>query len=308
MDSGATETNSTIAPGPDPRKPFCEPAGAYAEITDLLQKIKKERQRSLFVLAATPIDDDVYDEVYQWRAELREAGRAGGLDVLIHSQGGDLTSCYAVARLLARSCDAWQALVPALAASGGTLICLGSCNIVMAIAGRLSPLDPQVISKRQRRFFYRERQSPLEAFEAIRYLRLYTVESMDAVMHFLVDHQGVEPHLALETASKISTSLVAPIMEHVEPYDLGMFSLDSRMATEYCSRIARPSDSAKKSQRLVEPRALVEMYPAHEFLIDFEEAKALGFTIEEPTDQVDKLFDDVRLRFTDEDTYIGLVP
>ena len=93
------------------------------------------------------------------------------------------------------------------------------------------------------------------------------------------------------------------------PFDLGTFSLDSRVATEYyCKRIARPSDSSKKVQRQVDPRALVEEYPSHEFLIDFEEAKALGFAIEEPTPQVDQLFDALRTHLLELDGYIGLVP
>ena len=306
MDSTGTES-STTAGGKEPRKPSCDPASSYADVTDLLQKIKKERQRELFVLMTDEIDEDVYDEMYAWRTELKKAGKAG-LDVLLHSPGGDLTACYAAARLLARSSDAWEALVPSLAASGATLICLGSSNVVMALTGRMSPLDPQVLSKRQKRFFHRERQSPLEAFEAVRYLRYYTVESLDAAMHFLLQHQGVEPHLALETARKISASLVAPILGRVEPFDLGTFSLDSRMATEYCRRIVQPSDSSKKAQRQVDPRALVEEYPAHEFLIDFEEAKALGFSIEEPTDAIDQLFDAIRPQIAELNSYIGLVP
>ena len=116
---------------------------------------------------------------------------------------------------------------------------------------------------------------------------------------------SVEPRKALRL---IATSLVAPILGHVEPFDLGTFSLDSRMATEYCRRIVKPSDSSKKAQRAVDPRALVEEYPAHEFLIDFEEAKALGFVIEEPVAVVDQLFDTLRPQLAEMESYIGLVP
>lgn len=292
---------------PKIRRPSCDPASGFDDVTDVLQKIKKERERGLFVLVSTHIDDDIYEQAYSWKDELTAAGK-DGVDVLIHSPGGDLTSCYAVARLLARCCDAWEALIPGLAASGATLISLGSSNVVMAAAGRFSPLDPQVGSKRSRKFFHRERQSPLEAFEAVRYLRLHTIESLDAVMHFLVDHAGIDPHLALETATKLSSSLAAPILDNVEPYDLGAFSLDSRVAIEYCERIARPRAAAKKAQRQVDPRALVEGYPAHEFMIDFEEAKSLGFTVKEPEPQVDELFTRVRSLLAELDSYVGLVP
>jgi hypothetical protein len=288
------------------RKPICEPEEKRAGVTDLFQKIKKERNRSLFVFAAEDIDDNDAEQVYGWRKELREAGKEGQLDVLIHSPGGNLSSCYVIARLFSRCVNSWEALVPKMAASGATLISLGSSNIVMSEMAQLGPLDPQVISRRREKFFDLERQSPLEAFAAVRYLRTFSLEALDGAMSFLRKRR-ITPHLALETATKLATQLAQPVLNQIEPYDLGAFALDSRVAVDYCKRISDPTDKAKKTQRDVQPEILVETYPTHEFIIDCEEAKALNFSVSEPTPEVDELFDQLRPRLDELTRYIGLI-
>jgi Serine dehydrogenase proteinase len=266
---------------------------------------KEARDRQLFVLVAQHIDDDCLDEVYRWRTELKQAGEA--LDILIHSPGGVLNPCYQVARLLSRRVNSWEALIPSLAASGATLISLGSSNIIMSEVAVLGPIDPQVISKRHERFFATERQSPLEAFQAVRYLREFALTSLDANMKFLFDHH-IAPKPALETAATLAFHLVQPVLSKIEPYDLGAFALDSNLALEYCQRVARPADQAKKTQRGAQYRALVEKYPAHEFVVDIEEARALGFQVADPEPQLDALFDELRPRLDEIQQYIGLVP
>ena len=88
---------------------------------------------------------------------------------------------------------------------------------------------------------------------------------------------------------------------------MGALALDSRVAIEYCKRVGNPANSDKKTQRLVDPRALVETYPTHDFFIDIEEAEALNFLITEPTPQLDELFDEVRPQLDQVTRYVGLV-
>src|SRR5438034_1017961 len=121
------------------RKPVCRPAAAEQEITPILRQIQQERGRRLFVFVADDVDDQTVRDVYKWRDELKDAGGKGELDVLMHSPGGELNACHRIARLFANRADAWEALVPSLASSGATLICLGSANIVMSELAQLGP-------------------------------------------------------------------------------------------------------------------------------------------------------------------------
>ncbi len=289
------------------RKPTCDPPAAYDEISQVMQSISKSRNRPLFALISEYIDNDALNDVYSWKGELRQVGKDNRLDILIHSPGGHLTTCYMVARLFSRFTNDWEALVPEQAGSGATLICLGSSNIVMSEISQLGPLDPQVASKRREKFFATERQSPLEAFEAVRYLREFTVSSLDALMEVLMN-RGVAAQRALDTAITLSSCLVKPILEKIEPYDLGAFSLDNRLALTYCREIARPEDRAKRTQRPALYKLLVEYYPAHEFAIDLAEAESLKLRVSEPSSQVDDLFNQFRPKARGVKTYIGLVP
>ncbi|HZT77578.1 MAG TPA: hypothetical protein VFA27_13075 [Vicinamibacterales bacterium] len=300
---------SPKAPAKVLRMPACRPDGSDGDaVTAVLRKIQSVRKRPLFAFVSKFVVDDTLEEVHSWKRELRDVGK-NGLDILIDSPGGSLTSCYMIARLLARWTDSWEALIPTTAASGATLISLGSSKIVMSELAQLGPIDPQVISKRREKFFAAERQSPLEAFQAVQYLRELSLGSLDACMRFLLDPDrgGVAPHRALESANRFGVELMKPIFEKVDPYDLGAFALDSNLALSYCDRIASPANTAKQTQRAVKTRDLVERYPAHEFAIDIAEARALGFEVSEPSVELDDLFDELRKQLVDVEAYIGLV-
>jgi hypothetical protein len=306
----AKEAGVDVPPGPTlipPKKPVCIPDESFEEMSEIFRQIQTLRQRTLFVFIPGSVDGDTCDEIYRWREELKTAGESNGLDILIHSPGGVLSSCYQCARLISSRVDAWEALIPSLAASGATLLSLGSASIVMGEMAQLGPIDPQVISKRSEKFFEGERQSPLEAFDAVRYLREFALASLDANMRFLVNH-GIAPKPALDAASSLAFHLVQPILSKIEPYDLGAFALDSRLALSYCERVARPSNPSKRTQRTAKFRALVEEFPAHEFVIDREEAKALGFVVTEPTAELDVLFEELRPALETVEQYIGFVP
>jgi hypothetical protein len=71
---------------------------SYDGLTTILQEIRQKRAKPLFALVTDYIDNDILKEVFDWRKELREAGQGNSLDVLIHSQGGQLTARRLVAK------------------------------------------------------------------------------------------------------------------------------------------------------------------------------------------------------------------
>ncbi len=304
--------SSSATNNEETRQPLCDPLGLSAAVTDVLRRIKQARGRPLFVLISDEIDYATCEEIYRWKRELSDIGKADNLDLLIHSPGGVLTECYHIARLLSHYCKQWEALVPSVAMSGATLICLGSSRIVLTPFSRLGPLDPQVISKRPGKFFALERQSPLEAFQALRYLREISLTELNATLLFLLDH-GIAPQTALETARELAGQLVQPMLGKIDPYDLGAFRLDSQLSLGYCERIANPASLPYQTQREANYSVLVEKYPAHEFIIDLHEAHTLGLNVCEATEQVSDLFDELRVYLSSPSkpgltTYIGLVP
>lgn len=297
-----------IAPGKQAQAgpgPSCDPPELCRPITAVAAKIRKQRGRPLLVLTADFMDDGIADRIYAWRKDLCEAARANkskgaDVDILIDSPGGDLNSCFVIARLLGRWLNSWEALIPGCASSGATLICLGSSSIVMSQRSQLGPLDPRA------RFFGGERRSPLEAFQALRELRALFLDSIDRIVEFLLERK-VASELALEKAVDGATRLVQPMLAKIEPCEIGTFALNRGMALEYCRRVVAPADEAKKAQRAVDPGALVEAYPAHEFAIDFEEARALNFVVSEATPEMEDLFDELRPLLGEVHQYVGFL-
>jgi len=80
--------------------------------------------------------------------ELRQAclSKTIEIDVLINSPDGELNSCFTLARLLSRWLRSWEALVPAYATGGATLICLGAAKIVMSDRAHLGLMEPGMTS------------------------------------------------------------------------------------------------------------------------------------------------------------------
>ncbi len=67
---------SSETPG-TPRSIHFDPPGDYPQLVDLLRKIKKERQRNLFVLGSNRIGYGTTDQLYTWKKEIREAAQGG---------------------------------------------------------------------------------------------------------------------------------------------------------------------------------------------------------------------------------------
>ncbi len=281
----------------------CDPPELSGSVTALCEKVRRARNRPLLVLMAQCIDEEFVQEVNKLRTKISEASKAdkskGGIDILLSSPGGELDSCFTLARLLGRWVETWEALVPYHATSGATVICLGSSNIVMSGQARLGPLDPQ------ERFFGMERSAPFEAFWALHALRDFMLGSVESAVDFLVERK-VPPEAALEVASRLSARFVEPIVSRINPGDIGIFSINGAMAVDYCRRISTPSDATKRTQRNVDPEELIRC-PGHEFAIDFEAARRLNFAVSDAAPELEELFDELRPLLEEVDQYIALI-
>ncbi len=280
----------------------CDPPHLADSIAVIGDKIRKARNKPLVILASCLIDDEYLEQVWQRRKIIGALGAAGSEpDILISSPGGELNSCFNLARLLGLWLKSWQALVPYFATSGGTLLCLGASNIVMSQRGQLGPLDPH------ERFFGATRRSPLEALQAVRELREFALESIENIAEFMLEAK-VPPERAFAAASETALRFIEPIIAKIEPGDIATFSLNCMMALEYCHRISSPSDPARKAQREVDPTGLVKFSPGHEFVIDLETARRLNFLVSEASPELEDLFDELRPLLQKIHHYVGIVP
>ena len=70
--------------------------------------------------------------------------RDNGLDLLLHTPGGDLAATEAIVTYLREMFEDIRVVVPQLAMSAGTMMALAADEIVMGKHSSLGPIDPQV--------------------------------------------------------------------------------------------------------------------------------------------------------------------
>lgn len=67
-----------------------------------------------------------------------------GLDLLLHTPGGDVAATEALIKYLRSMSPEFRVFVPQLAMSGGTMIALSANEVVMGKHSSLGPIDPQL--------------------------------------------------------------------------------------------------------------------------------------------------------------------
>ena len=67
------------------------------------------------------------------------------LSLILHTPGGDIHAVESIVEYLHQKFDSITAIVPYLAMSGGSMICLSSDAIILGKQSQLGPTDPQIV-------------------------------------------------------------------------------------------------------------------------------------------------------------------
>ena len=105
------------------------------------------------------------DDMNAFMAAVHELKRERGLDLILHTPGGDIAATEALVKYLWTMFDKdIRVIVPQLAMSAGTMIACASKQIIMGKQSSLGPIDPQI--------FGMPAQAILEEFEmAIKHIK-----------------------------------------------------------------------------------------------------------------------------------------
>lgn len=75
---------------------------------------------------------------------IHELDTSKGLDLVLHTPGGDTAATESLVCYLRQKFDDIRAIVPQLAMSGGTMMAMSCKSIVMGKQSSLGPIDPQI--------------------------------------------------------------------------------------------------------------------------------------------------------------------
>lgn len=172
-----------------------DPIGQFETAVRTLEKRRKSR---IFSIVHTSEPHHLCQPEF-WMAQRRrsEFDSNGTLEILVHSGGGHANVAYRLAKFFRGHCKRLNIIVPMVAKSAATLLCLNADAIYMGEFAELGPLDAQLRDdvEKGREFF-----SPLDEFKSMEYMKEYATGILDYFGYTLAE-RGMSLKQALHELS-----------------------------------------------------------------------------------------------------------
>ena len=208
--------------------------------------------------------------IYNNKAAFKDVNK---LEILLHSSGGHAEYAYQLAKLFRRHCKQLNVIVPLKPKSAATLMCLAADSVSMGGLHELGPLDVQISDPFEKGL---ESFSPIDEFKSMEFLREYAIELMDYYAIGLVERGGMSVKDAFHEAMPAVANTMSPLYARIDPSKIGSYRRSLAVAEEYAKRLLE-ARKIPNSDKIAE--TLVWKYPSHDFVIDRDEAKAIGLPV-----------------------------
>lgn len=232
----------------------------YSERKELLEKMCSERGKPVITLInsnkrpenlfATQIAQDILPIFYEL---LRKMERGSGVDLVIHSSGGQIDVPWPLINLIREYYEDIEVIVPWRALSAATLVCLGAGHIGMGPLGALSPIDPQ--------------------FQ----LKLSDKQTVTAGVEDIYGYYRLIKE-TLELNSMGRSEALKTLSTRVTPETLGKISRVRREIRIIATNLLKLHLTDEEIIGKI-VNALVEDLPSHQYLINRKEAIVLGLPV-----------------------------
>lgn len=115
---------------------------------DLYKKIESQRNSKLIVYVTSTrggLETQIANDILpKFTEHLDKIGDSQKITLYLYTNGGNTLAAWSLVNLIRSFCKDFEVIIPANCFSSGTLICLGSDNIVMTKQATLGPIDPSV--------------------------------------------------------------------------------------------------------------------------------------------------------------------
>ena len=247
---------------------------AMAQFEKTLLALEVRRKSRIYAIVHTASEHHLCQPDY-WGA-LRNRDQFANIDtleILVHSPGGHAHVAYSLAKYFRGHCKRLNIIIPMLAKSAATLLCLNADTIFMGEFAELGPLDAQLKDELDKgsSFF-----SPLDEFKSMEFMKEYATGILDYFSATLAE-RGLSVKQALHEAMAGTVGIMNPLYSHIDPSKVGSYRRVLAEGEEYAKRLLA-SIRHPAAEELAEH--LVWDYPSHGFVIDSEEARGLGLPVE----------------------------
>ena len=195
--------------------------------------------------------------------------------LFLTTSGGDPDAAYRLAACLKRNYSSVAIYIFGRCKSAGTLAVLGAKTLVFGDFGELGPLDVQ-LAKRDELV---ASNSGLDIFQAMAVLNNSALECFETCFLTVIAKSGgnISARMAADIATEMAVGLFSPITAQIDPERLGEVQRAVNIANAYGECL----DSGNLKKGALE--TLVQSYPSHGFVIDFENAQGLFYRVRRAT-------------------------
>ncbi len=215
-------------------------------------------------------------DLYERRQEIFDQ-KTEKLIFVFDSLGGDADAAYQLTQLLKAHCCNLEIVVPVMAKSAGTLVCLAAEKIHMTPISELGPLDTQVLEPGEMHL-----KGALDEYQALIHVRVEAFRTLDMAVGLIINRSGgMSVPDVLIPASSFVAELLRPLYQQVDPRLLGKRARQLDVGFQYALKMINGNSCYCDPDRynwLADK--LVYGYPSHSFVIDYSEAKELGLPVE----------------------------
>ncbi len=249
-------------------------------IENLIKKLEKERGSKVIVYITgdkqpnfhTQIALDIVPIFYKHLQKIKKQKK---ITLFLYSKGGRLDTPWPLVNLIREYCDELEIVVPHLALSAATLICLGADRIIMTPYSQLSPIDPIGVYNMGEN---KQDQIP--------------IEDILGYIEFAKSKIGLAEQNSL-------TEVLNQLSQHIPPKILGSINRTHHLIRRLSLQMLKLHQDHHTEKQLKEiTDHLTEKLYSHEHLINRKEAKneiGFGDIIEYAKD--DKLINDLMMHY-----------
>ena len=213
--------------------------------------------------------------------QLAARPRSAKAILLLCTFGGLANTAYRMIRCLRHAYPHVTVVIAGPCKSAGTLLALGADELVMTGNSELGPLDVQILKENE----LVTRQSGLAPGSTFDVL---TNEACKTFRSAYVDMKlggRLSSAIAAETAARLTVGMFAPLFGQIDPIRVGETTMANLVAHKYALALLEDEEGEPRANTTPEAIAqLVSTYPAHDYVIDRQEAKTLFTKVRPPSD------------------------
>lgn len=213
--------------------------------------------------------------------------------VVLVTFGGDPDAAYKIGRYLQSRYQRFSVLVPGLCKSAGTLLAIAANELIFTPYGELGPLDIQ-LTKTDR---VAQMESGLNIQQAFATLENRASNAFQSLVAEIVSNTGgvISYQTASHSAAELVSALYAPIFGRIDPEEVGSRTRSMQIGNHYGDRLNARYQNLKEGA----VQYLVQTFPSHGFVIDYEEACEIFERVREAAQAEKKLVEHLgsRARF-----------